>query len=411
MKASRTMALGVWFITSMFYAYQYILRVMPNIMIGDIKAQFDINDMVYGQYSGIYYIGYALLHLPLGILFDKYGPKRVMPICILLTVIGSLPVIFAENWTYPILGRFIIGVGSSGSAIGLFKVIRMVFADKHFARMLSFSVTFGLIGAIYGGGPVAQLTASMGYKAVIELFAIVGVVLAAFTYLLIPKSDSLNEGSVLDDLKEVLSNKKVLMICFFSGLMVGPLEGFADVWGAEFLKQVYNLDVQRAGYLASMIFVGMCFGAPLLSYLAERTGGYIASIIGSAITMLIVFSALVSEMLTPNGILIGFILVGVCCAYQILAIYKATTYVNENVAGMTTAFVNMVIMSFGYAFHSIIGFIVNTFGGAKDPQALIYGVSFISFALALAVIGFMLLAMHDRKVSHNVEKFIEEIAA
>jgi MFS family permease len=64
---------------SIFYAYQFILRVMPNIMLDDIMQQFHIDAAVFGQYSGVYYIGYCLMHLPIGIMMDRYGTKNVMP--------------------------------------------------------------------------------------------------------------------------------------------------------------------------------------------------------------------------------------------------------------------------------------------------------------------------------------------
>ena len=64
-------------------------------------------------------------------------------------------------------------------------------------------------------------------------------------------------------------------------------------------------------------------------------------------------------------------LVGICCAYQILAIYKASTYVREEVAGLTTAVANMIIMIFGYAFHATIGAVVNAMGGPNNSKALL----------------------------------------
>ena len=96
MVISRTNALIIWAVGAIFYAYQYILRVMPNIMMDDILNQFNIDRVTFGQFSGVYYIGYSLMHLPIGIMLDRFGPKRVMPICILLTIIGLLPLIFSD---------------------------------------------------------------------------------------------------------------------------------------------------------------------------------------------------------------------------------------------------------------------------------------------------------------------------
>lgn len=399
MSTSRVTAWTIWMIASVFYAYQYILRVMPSIMLDDIMRQFHISAATFGQFSGVYYIGYSLMHLPIGIMLDRFGPKKVMSACILVSVIGLLPLIFADHWIYPIAGRMLIGMGSSAAILGLFKIVRMTFSEERFPRMLSFSVTIGLIGAIYGGGPVSYMREVFGYHAVIQLLAIGGVILALATYWIVPHVESSQQSTIVSDVKEVLSNHRVMSLCIFAGLMVGPLEGFADVWGAAFLKQVYGFDGTLAASLPSMIFIGMCFGAPVLSLIAEKAGSYLATVIGAGVGMMICFSLMLAWSLSPTALSLTFVLIGICCAYQILAIYKASTYVREQVAGLTTALANMIIMIFGYAFHTTISAIINAMGGPSTSQALVYGVAVIPVALALGTFGFILLFATEKKAA------------
>lgn len=391
----KKIAWGGWLIASIFYAYQYVLRVMPNIMLNDIMQQFNIDAVVFGQFSGSYYIGYSLLHIPMGLMLDRYGPKKIMSISILLIVAGLLPLLFLENYIYSIIGRFLTGVGSSAAILGTFKIIRLTFPEKYFTRMLSLSVTIGLIGAIYGGGPVSYLSKVYGYKSVISMMAIIGVIFSIITYICVPETSSKSEASVFSTFKAVFSNAKVLITCFLAGLMVGPLEGFADAWGSEFLKQVYNFDAIAANYTTSIIYTGMFF-APVLSYIGEKTGRYMETIAGAGFIMLIFFTLLVMNLLNYNSIMIGFFIVGICCAYQILAIYKASTYVNENAAGLTTAVANMIIMSFGYVFHSVIGVIVGSCTTTTKSLAFTYGVSVIPITLLIGSIGFLMMAYQEK---------------
>ncbi|BCA96627.1 MFS transporter [Legionella antarctica] len=396
MTASRIGAWFVWIIVSIFYAYQYVLRVMPSIMMTDITQQFQIDAAVFGQFSGVYYLGYSLMHLPIGIMLDRFGPRKIMTGCILLTVVGLLPIIFAEHWIYPLVGRLLIGIGSSAAILGLFKIIRMTFREQHFPRMLSLSVMIGLLGAVYGGGPVSYLCHVLGYKVVVELFVVVGLMLAGITYFIVPEAEPAPHASVIANIKTVFTHRKVMLLCCFSGLMLGPLEGFSDVWGSGFLKQAYGFNVTTANYLPSMIFIGMCFGSPILSLIAEKTGYYFGTIIAAGAIMFLTFLALVAGVLTVTSITISFVLVGVCCAYQILAIYKVSSYVPENLAGLTTAIANMIIMSFGYAFHTVIGFIINTNGGTEVTQAFVYGIGVIPATLALGITGFFIVAYKEK---------------
>jgi len=374
---------------------------MPNIMLEDVMQKFGMDAGMFGQFSGIYYISYSLMHLPMGIMLDRYGPKKVMSLSIVLTALGLLPLLFAVHPIYPIIGRFLIGMGSSAAILGVFKVVRLVFKEKQFSRMLGFSVTIGVLGAIYGGGPVAYMKQTLGYDAVIQIFALAGALLAFVTYLIIPDVKKTSESSVFSNIKEVLGNKTVIAICFLAGLMVGPLEGFADVWGSAFLSKVYGFENSLASSLPSLIFTGMCFGAPLLSMVAEKMKSYLGTIIICAAVMGCLFAAFIFYTVPPGLVSLSFLLVGVCSAYQILAIYKASTYVREEVAGLTTAVANMIIMIFGYVFHTIIGTVVKAFGGPGNSEALIYGVSVIPAALFIAGGGFIFLRSAKPEVSRQ----------
>ena len=367
-------------------------------MLYDIMEKFDISASAFGQFSGVYYIGYSLMHLPLGLMLDRFGPRKVMSGCILLSIVGLMPLLFADHWAYPIIGRFLIGAGSSAAILGVFKIVRMTFSEERFARMLSVSVMIGLIGAIYGGGPVSWLRDQLGFEIVVQLSAVAGALLAFATWWIVPDLPSSSESSMLSDIKEVLRNRRVIFSCLCAGLMVGPLEGFADVWGTAFLKQVYGFEGTLAASLPSMIFIGMCFGSPVLSYMAEKIGSYLAAILLSGVLMAACFFLLLTGHLSSSLISINFVLVGICCSYQILAIYKASTYVREQSAGLATALANMIIMTFGYLFHAAMGTVINWMGGANDSKALVYGIYLIPIGLCLGAAGYLCLWAYEKRI-------------
>ncbi|MFN4174136.1 MAG: MFS transporter, partial [Parachlamydiaceae bacterium] len=149
--------------------------------------------------------------------------------------------------------------------------------------------------------------------------------------------------------------------------------------------------------LPSLIFIGMCFGSPLLSYIAEKTNSYLLTIVSAGIIMA---SGFISFLIGPmDAMLVSlyFVLIGICSAYQILAIYKASTFVKEEVAGLTTASANMIIMIFGYLFHSLIGWLVGLNGGAESPSALKIGISVIPITLLIGSCGFIALWRLEKK--------------
>jgi predicted MFS family arabinose efflux permease len=394
----------IWLLASFFYAYQYILRVTPSVLMSDLLAKFHVSAEQFGQFSGVYYIGYAAMHIPIGILLDRVGPKIILPLSLILSVLGLMPLIYSDEWAYPTLGRLFIGMGSSGAILGVFKIIRLGFGDAKFNRMLGISVTIGLIGAIWGGLPLQFLLDTLGLEKLIWLVSAIGILLALSIYIAVPKQKPLamvGNASILIDIKNVLTNKKVLAVCLLGGMMVGPLEGFADVWGKEFLKSNMGFDNNLASGLPSYIFFGMCFGAPIITYLADKFRSYFGFIIAGAVIMASSFVWIFSSTFTPFELKILFSLVGVMCAYQILVIYLASTFVDETVVGLTTACANMIIMLFGYMFHTIIGKLmdINWDGTLVEgvrvypPEAFVQGLSIIPIGLIVGAIGFTLVKL------------------
>lgn len=383
----------MWLLASLFYAYQYILRVLPNIMMEDIMSKFHIDASIFGQFSGFYYVGYAGAHIPIGILLDRLGPKSILPICVVLTVLGLAPLIYTDLWIFPSIGRALIGIGSSGAILGVFKIIRLVFPETRFTRMLGIAVTIGLLGAIYGGEPVNYLLGVFGWEIALHGIGLIGIVLALFLYFLTPalKGKKGFKGNVWHDVKEVLSNKMVLVICILGGFMVGPLEGFADVWGTEYLKLAYELPDTIASSLPSFIFLGMCFGAPFLSYAADRWHAYYGVITLSAFVMAFGFLLIFFGHLSVTFWGIIFFIIGIFCAYQIPVIYKASSYVSEKAMGLTTACANMIIMIFGYIFHGSIGRLMDVFWQGNMAHGMrVYLPSSYMKALLIIPIGLIL---------------------
>ncbi|MFI4938687.1 MAG: MFS transporter [Candidatus Berkiellales bacterium] len=403
----------MWLLASFFYAYQYVLRVLPNIMMVDIFEKFHIDANIFGQYSGFYYIGYAGMHIPVGILLDKYGPKKILPFCMLLATIGLAPLLFCDHWIYPSIGRILIGMGSSAAILGVFKIIRMAFSEEKFTLMLGFSVTIGLIGAIYGGQPVNYLFHTFGSDAVIKIVIGIGILLAMATFWIIPKqTETHSDKSWWASVKEVFTHPQVIVICLLAGCMVGPLEGFADVWGKEYLKSVYKLSENAAASLPSLIFLGMCIGSPILSWFVAKTKAYFATIIVSAFVMGVAFLLLLSGQLPTQTLSILFITVGIFCAYQILALHLTSTYVSERLVGLTTACANMIIMIFGYVFHSLIGKIMTVqWSGEMQNGIPIYnaadytqGLMVIPVGLIMAGLGYIWMVMAKKPKKAMVQK-------
>ncbi|MBQ4874927.1 MAG: MFS transporter [Rickettsiaceae bacterium H1] len=391
-----------WLIVSLFLAYQYVIRVLPNAIMPYLQEQFHIGASQFGQFSGLYYIGYTLMHIPLGIMLDIIGPRLVVSTCILLVIIGLTPLIYSNSWLLTGTGRVLIGIASSAAILGAFKIIRMGFPSNKFPFILGISVTIGFFGASYGGQLISYSSQIVGLTAVLKFLIITGIGLAILSFFALPGINNMEKKSsnTIKEIKELFSHIKWMIIASLGGLMVGPIEGFADGWATTFLKVAYpNLADYLFVFLPSLILLGIAFGAPIIGLIAEKTQAYYRLIILSGITMCVSFILIFAQINSTPILLIIFFTIGIFSSYQTLVIYKSSTLAPEKFVGLTTACANMVIMIFGYFFHTVIGEVIEMHSVTNNYnfESLVMGILVIPICLFIASCIFIYISIKDNE--------------
>ena len=409
-KFSRNTSYWIAFLLSaLFYAYQYIIRVAPSIMIKEISEKFGIDMSVMGQFAGFYYITYSLMHIPMGVLIDKYGPKTILSIGVLLSFSSLLFVLLSNNLTLLLIGRALSGLGSSVAILGSIKIIRFCF-PKRFSQLLGLTAAIGVIGAMFAGYPLSISMTVFGFENSIIIICGSGIILSLLIYIFSPhiiKNGNCNQ-SLFAGLKEFIKNKEVIFIAIFAGLMVGPLEGFADIWGVEFLKNIFGFTSSKSAFYVSMIFFGICPGFFLIGYISNKYNSYYKPIIYCGLIMSIPFITIfyfgtmnlaISEIL----IMFAFFVVGLGSSYQIPAISKAALNVSNENSAVAASCTNGFIMFFGYFFHTIIGILLQTSEKYFSiNNAFIISTSIVPICVLIGTIGFIYIS--KRKIKCNFDK-------
>ncbi len=295
-KENKLIHFSIWLSVTVFYCYQYILRVMPNIIMPDLIDNFGINASDFGSFAGVYYVGYIGIHIPIGILISKFGARKVLSICILCTVLGIAPIIYSTSWNMVIFGRFMTGIGSSAAIVGALQIFRIIYPN-HFTKMLGISVSLAVVTVVFIGSPLSKFIINFGIVNAINIIMIAGVLLAGINYILMPKSiDAEYDKDISGSIKAVMGNYKLIFASILAGCMVGPMEGFADAWGSAFLIQVHHLEKVVADDTIVTIFLGMCVGSLILPNIAERTGCFYLITIISGMVMIACFSYILTKI-------------------------------------------------------------------------------------------------------------------
>lgn len=385
----------MWGLTTLFFAYQFIMRLAPGLVMPELMQKFTVDATEYGLFAAMYYFAYAGMQIPMALLLDRFGPRMVISIAAFVCSLGTLLLVYSNQWIYALLGRFLIGAGSAAGFLGTSKVISIWFPEKLYTKMIGLTFTFGLLGAVYGGKPVGSLIAQFGWLDVLTLVGLLGLVISVVIALVVksPIREMENietvtqetSASVLNSLKVIVGNRKLLLVAVANFLMVGALEGFADVWGVPYLVATQSLLKENAAQIVSFIFVGMLFGGPILAYCADklRSNYWVTSSAG--IFMGLIFTIILSfnTHLNANALCILLFITGILCCYQVLVFSIGVSLVPKHLASLTVAFLNCINMLGGSFFHSVIGHCMDFFwNGVSENSVRIYDSHAYTYALS-----------------------------
>ncbi|MGD0465103.1 MAG: MFS transporter [Gammaproteobacteria bacterium] len=404
----------MWLFPLLFFTYQFILRLWPGLMMHQIMEQFSIDASCFGLLAACYYYGYAGMQIPVAILLDRFSARKVVFVFAIICGIATFMFTYTNNFYLALLSRFLIGAGSSVGFLGVSKVVSEWFPKEQYARMIGFSFTVGLMGAIYGGKPISLLIEKYNWQNVALILAFVSIIIGLGTYLFVrsPKKTTnlkANKQFKIVNFTKLLASPTIWILAFSNLLMVGFLEGFADVWGVQYLTTAYNLSKSDAAGLISFIFFGMLFGGPLLAFFSKKFGNY-SIITACGLGMTLAFVMLLFNN-TYNWWLLSclFFCVGIMCCYQVIVFAAGADLVMPQYLGVTVAFLNSINMFGGSFFHTIIGKIMDLFwtGTLSVDGLRQYDLAGYKYALSIvpicAIIGAIMVCLVGFKVGRNAD--------
>ena len=260
-----------------FLFYKYILQVSPSIMTDDLMRVFHIQGTGLGNLTASFFYSFLLAQLFVGILLDRYSPRLLTTIAILLCAAGIYIFSEAHSLNIATWSRALMGVGAAFATVSYMKMTSLWFKPSQFAFVGGLLATAAMLGAVAGQLPLSFAVSTFGWRQSLYLCAISGLILAGLFYLIVrdkPVGALSQTGSIdkfsMHDVWMVLSNKQNWLITLYSGFAFAPIDGFAGLWCIPFLKETYQVTHTQAAGLGSLIFLGLAFGSPLLGLWSDR---------------------------------------------------------------------------------------------------------------------------------------------
>jgi len=207
-----------WIICSLaaiFYLYEFILRISPSVMSRELMSAYHLNAKSYGNMAALFYYVFAPMQIVVGLLMDRYGPRRLLTIAALSSSMGLY--FFASSHYVAVadFGRLMIGFGSAFAFVGVLKLATIWLPPRRFALFVGATVALGMLGGMIGDLVLTKLVITQGWKLACYIVACCGVLLTVLIFLLVrdknDKKVSKVRAPVKPDFKTVLQGMWQLM--------------------------------------------------------------------------------------------------------------------------------------------------------------------------------------------------------
>jgi sugar phosphate permease len=404
---------GAWtalLVGGLFYCFQFLIRVSPDVMTDELMLSFTVDAAGLSFILMWYYAGYSGMQIPIGVLMDHIGPRRIIASGAILCAASTY---FFSIVTTPYLAaiaRFLIGIGSACGYIGALKMGSQWFTRDKMPMVVSVIMTMGTAGASIGGMPLEYLVNQIGWQQSLHVIALGGLLIGAAILILVAKTPPYHtikpeDDHILVDFFEIVKKPQAWLIAVFGMFMYLPLTLMGDLWGVSFLESKYQIPESIATLPILSMFIGIALGAPLFAWVtytlkSRKRPMIIGSITTFAIYMIILFApSLPFELICFLMFLAGFLFNG-----QTMVFTSICEIMPLHASGVSVGFVNMIIMLNGLIFLPIVGKILVLFwNGTMANGVPVYAASDYQVALSIIPICLglsILLAMGIRETFH-----------
>ncbi len=256
------------------YFLSYLDRSLNAIIAPDLIAELGLSAGDLGFLTASYFLAFAAFQLPLGLLLDRFGPRRVQACLMLVATAGAALFATADGLAGLTGGRALIGFGVSGGLMASFKAITMWLPAQRWPLAQGLFLTAGGLGALCATRPAQLALELTDWRGLFLALALANCAVSAAIFALMPEREGSADRSgmrrAFGALALIYREPLFWRIAPVAVLTFGFGLAFQGLWAGPWLQHAIGFSREGVGDALLLLSVMLTLGFVLTGVAADR---------------------------------------------------------------------------------------------------------------------------------------------
>lgn len=389
-------AIGVAYVMSQFY------RTSNGVIAKELSWEFGLSAEALGGLTGVFFLSFAVAQIPVGMLFDRFGVRRTLPVILIFAIAGTLIFGAASGFADLLAGRLLMGIGVSGVLVGALFVFGRWAPAARFATWMGRMIALGGVGVLLATTPLGLVAENIGWRYAFYGAGVLTALGALLIYFLVRDMPPGKEPAIVqpEGLKEsvtgvfeVLRTPRLPTIMGMAFASYPVLTAILGLWGGPYLADVYGLDTIASGNILLLMALALIAGNVAFGPMEVRLNTRKWLVVASAALVLVSLLLLAFIPRPPLAMTASlFVLISFCSAYNIVIAGHGRALFPDRLAGRGIAMLSIALMGGPAVLQSITGLIVGAFSRVSDSAPAdayraVFG--FLAAVVLLALLAYL----------------------
>ena len=393
------MILSVFLPFAAGYYLAYLFRTINAAISPALVSDFGLDAAETGLLASIYFLVFGLTQIPIGVLLDRFGPRRVQGVLLVIAAGGATLFGTASSFPELLVARAMIGLGVAGALMAGLKAIVTWFPGERVVLANGWMIMLGSFGAVTATAPTDWLLNYFGWRSLFEVLTIGTFAVSGLIYMVVPERVADSEIAMPArnplTLWSIYSDPRFLRVAPLSAACIGSSWALQSLWAAAWLTDVEGFDLHSRAAQMFFMALGLSLAALLLGAMADRLRKHNIrkEVLLGGVGALFVVAELALVLRVPVPSLLPWTIVSIAGAATVLSFAVIADYFPREFAARANGALNLLHFGWAFTIQYGIGLVVGQWPSQDGHYPVVAYQAAFGLSLALQTAALVWFAM------------------